>query len=143
MITRILAVAAVPAVVLSISASVAAAAVPGSYSGTSVNKEIYRYGDVDPRTEKGKVTFAVKSNVVKNFKLKSQQIMCGASPAEVAVAIPKMKLNASGRGKGTYTNSDVGAFEVKITVRDNGKASGTITPTGLCRGTATFTAKHQ
>ena len=140
MITRALVLAAFPVVLLVASAS---AAQSGSYSGTSVNKEIFLYGDVDPRTDKGKVTFAVKSNVVKNFKLKSQQIMCGASPAEVAVAIPNMKLNASGRGKGTYTNSDVGAFEVKITVRDNGKASGTITPTGLCRGTATFTAKHQ
>ena len=36
----------------------------------------------------------------------------------------------------------VGVFEVKITVRDNGKASGTITPTGLCSGKVTFSAKN-
>jgi hypothetical protein len=36
----------------------------------------------------------------------------------------------------------VGAFTVKIRVRDNGKASGSITPTGLCRGKVTFSAKR-
>jgi len=140
MITRILALAAVSAVVLSAAAW---AAETGSYSGTSVNKEVYRYGDVEPRTDKGKVTFAVKSRAVKSFKLKAQQIMCGATTAEVPVAVARIKLNSSGKGKGTYTNSSVGAFEVTIRVRDNGKASGTITPTGLCRGKVTFSAKHQ
>ena len=140
MITRMLALVAVPALVLTASAS---AADPGSYSGTSVNKEIYLYGDVEPRTDKGKVTFKVKSNAVKDFKLKTQQVMCGATTAEIPVAVPKIRLNSSGTGKGTYTNPNVGAFEVKITVRDNGKASGTITPTGLCRGKVTFSAKRQ
>jgi hypothetical protein len=140
MITRILALAAVSAVVLPASAG---AADTGSYSGTSVNKEIYLYGDIEPRTDKGKVTFAVKSRAVKNFKLKAQQVMCGATTAEVPVTVAKIKLNSSGRGMGTYTNSSVGAFEVKIRVRDNGKASGTITPTGLCRGKVTFSAEHR
>ena len=136
---RTLALAAVSAIVLPASAW---AAEPGSYSGASLNKEIYLYGDIVPRTDKGKVTFAVRSRAVKNFKLKAQQFMCGATAADVPVAVAKIKLNSSGKGKGTYTNSNVGAFEVKITVRDNGKASGTITPTGLCRGKVTFSAKH-
>ena len=84
MITRILALAAVSAVVLSASAG---AADTGSYSGTSVNKEIYLYGDIEPRTDEGKVTFAVKSRVVKNFKLKAQQVMCGATTAEISTSI--------------------------------------------------------
>jgi hypothetical protein len=137
MIIRTLALAAVPAFALAAAAS---AAEPGSYGGTSVNKEIYLYGDVEPRTDKGKVAFKVKSNVVKGFKLTKQQIMCGATTAEIPVAVSKIKLNASGQGKGTYTNPSVGAIEVKIRVRDNGKASGTITPKGLCSGKVTFTA---
>ena len=138
MITRTLALAAVSTLVLSASAS---AAEPGSYSGTSVNKEIYFYGDIDPRTDKGKATFKVKSNAVKKFKLSEQQFMCGATTAEIAVAVPKMELNGAGKGKGTYTEPSVGAFVVKIKVRDNGKATGTITPTGLCSGKVTFSAK--
>lgn len=140
MITRMLALAAVPAVVFTASAS---AAQPGSYSGTSVNKEIYLYGDVEPRTDKGKVTFKVKSNAVRSFKLTTQQIMCGATTAEVPIAVPRIKLDSAGKGKGTYANPDVGAFEVKIRVRDNGKASGTITPKGLCSGSVTFSAKRK
>ena len=139
MITRTLALVAVPATLLAASAS---AAEPGPYSGTSVNKEIFLYGDVDPRTDKGKVAFKVKSNTVKSFKLKAQQVMCGATTAEIPVAVSKIKLNATGRGKGTYDDPDAGAIEVKIRVRDNGKASGTITPKGLCRGKVTFTAKR-
>jgi hypothetical protein len=140
MITRTLALAAVSTLALSASASAAA---PGLYSGTSVNKEIYLYGDVEPRTDKGKVTFKVGSNAVTKFKLKGQQFMCGATTAEVPVAITKIVLNSAGKGKGKYTNPNVGAFEVRITVRDSGKASGTITPTGLCRGKVTFSAKRQ
>jgi hypothetical protein len=140
MITRTLALAAVSTLGLSASSS---AATPGSYSGTSINKEIYLYGDIEPRTDKGKVTFKVGSNTVTKLKLKLQQIMCGATTAEVPVSVPKIQLNSSGKGKGKYTNPNVGAFEVKITVRDNGKASGTITPTGLCRGKVTFSAKRQ
>jgi hypothetical protein len=68
--------------------------------------------------------------------------MCGAIPAEVPVAVAKIELNSAGKGKATYTNPDVGAFKIVIKVRDNGTASGTITPTGLCRGKVTFSAKH-
>ena len=140
MTTRTLALAAVSTLVLSASAS---AATPGSYSGTSVNKEIHLYGDIEPRTDKGKATFKVASNTVTKFKLKTQQIMCGATTVEVPVSIAEIELNSAGKGKGKYTNPNVGAFEVKITVRDNGKASGTITPSGLCRGKVTFSAKRQ
>ena len=131
------------ALTLALSASAFAAAKTGSYSGASSNKEIYLYGDIEPRTDKGKLTFSVKaspSRVVK-FKVTDQQFMSGSGPQVVPVTVSKMKLNSSGRGKGSYTNPNVGAFEVKITVRDNGNASGTITPTGLCRGKVTFSAK--
>jgi hypothetical protein len=138
MITRTLALAAVSSLVVSASAS---AAEPGSYSGTSVNKEIYLYGDIEPRTDKGKATFDVKSNAVKKFKLSKQMFMCGATTAEIAVTVAKMELNSAGKGKGTYSEPSVGAFDIRIKVRDNGKASGTITPTGLCSGKVTFTAK--
>ena len=140
MITRALALAAtVPTVLLVATAS---AAESGSYAGTSVNKEIYRYGDVDPQTDKGKVAFKVKSKTVKAFKLKGQLFMCGATSADVPVAVAKIKLNASGQGKGTFTDPAVGAFEVKLKVRDNGRASGTITPKGLCNGKVTFSARR-
>jgi len=140
MILRTLALAAVTALVLPASAS---AAKPGSYKGASVNKEIYFYGDIEPRTDKGKVTFKVKSKAVSKFKLKGQQFMCGATTAEIPVSLAKIDLNAAGKGTGTYTNPNVGKFKVKIRVRDNGKASGTITPTGLCSGKVTFSAKRQ
>ena len=139
MVTRTLALAALSTLALSASAS---AVESGSYSGVSVNKEIYVYGDIEPRTDKGKASFKVKANAVTKFKLKGQQIMCGTSPFEVPVAIPKVTLNSAGKGTGTYTDQNLGAFKVKITVKHNGKASGTITPTGLCRGKVTFSAKR-
>ena len=138
MVTRTLALAALTTLVLSSSAL---AAKPGPYSGSSVNKEIYVYGDLEPQTDKGKVTFKGKSNAVKKFKLKGQQFMCGASPIAVPVSLAKIALNSAGKGKAVYTDPNVGTFAVKIKVRDNGKASGTITPTGLCSGKVTFSAK--
>jgi len=138
MTTRTLALAAVSTLALSASAS---AAETGPYSGASVNKEIFLYGDIEPRTDKGKVTFTAKSNAVTKFKLKGQQIMCGAGPFDVPVAVAKINLNSAGKGTATYTNPNVGAFKIKIKMSDSGKASGTITPTGLCRGQVTFSAK--
>lgn len=140
MLARTLAFVAVSTLVLSASAS---AAEPGPYRGVSVNKEIFLYGDVEPRTDKGKVAFRVKTKAVTNFKLKAQQFMCGATTAEIPVSIPKIELSSSGKGKGTYTDPSAGAFEVRITVRDNGKASGTIKPRGLCMGKVTFSAKRR
>jgi hypothetical protein len=139
MLSRTLALAAVLTLVLSASAS---AAKTGPYSGVSTNKEIYYYGDLEPRSDKGKVTFKVKSNAVTKFKLKDQEIMCGATTAKVPVSVARIELDAAGKGKGTYTNPNVGAFKVKIKVGPSGKASGTITPTGLCRGKVTFSAKR-
>ena len=139
MTARTLALAAL--LMLAVPAS-ASAATPGSYGGTSVNKEIYLYGDIEPRTDKGTVAFKVKSNAVTKFKLKGQQFMCGPSPIDVSVSVAKIKLDSAGKGKGTYTNPNVGAFTVKIKVTGKGKASGTITPTGLCKGKVTFSAKR-
>jgi hypothetical protein len=138
MVTRTLALAALTTLVLTSSAL---AAKQGSYGGDSVNKEIYVYGDLEPRTDKGKVTFKVKSNAVKKLKLKGQQFMCGPQPIAVPVSLAKIALNSAGKGTATYTDANVGTFDVKIKVRNNGKASGTITPTGLCTGKVTFSAK--
>jgi hypothetical protein len=138
MIVRTLALAAASTLVLAASAS---AAQPGSYGGDSVNKEIFLYGDLEPRTDKGKITFKAKPKAVTAFKLKGQQFMCGATTADIPVSIPKLALNSAGKGTGTYTDPSVGAFKVAISVRGNGKASGTITPSGLCRGKVTFSAK--
>jgi hypothetical protein len=142
MLRRSLALAVVPALALPASA-LAAAAEPGSYRGASVNKEIYRYGDIDPRTDKGKVSFSVKKSSAIKLKLSGQEFMCGASPAEIPVSVAKIKLNSAGKGQGTYTNENVGSFEVAIKVGKTGRASGTITPEGLCRGVVKFTAKHR
>jgi hypothetical protein len=139
MTARIPALAAVLTLALPAAAS---AASTGPYSGTSVNKGIYRYGDLEPRTDKGTVTFKVGSGKVTKLRFKGQQIMCGASPFAVPVAVAKIKLNSAGRGTGTYTNANVGSFTVKIKVGGNGKASGTVIPTGLCRGKVSFSAKR-
>jgi hypothetical protein len=120
----------------------ASAATARPYGGTSVNKGIYVYGDVDPRTDKGTVTFKATSKAVTKFKLKGQYVMCGASPSAVPVSVAKINLDSQGRGKGTYTNPNVGGFTVKIKLTGKGKASGTITPTGLCSGKVTFSAKR-
>ena len=59
--------------------------------------------------------------------------MCGASPIEVPVSVAKIDAQLRRhRARAPTPNPNVGKFEVKIKVRDNGKASGTITPTGLC-----------
>ena len=138
MVTRTLALAAVSTLVLSASAW---AAKSGPYSGVSINKEIYVYGDLEPQTDKGTVTFNGKSKAVTKFKLKGQKFMCGASAFDVPVSVAKIQLDSAGKGKGTFTDPNVGPFTVKIKVRDNGKASGTITPSGLCGGKVTFSAK--
>jgi|SRR6185503_18849588 len=138
MVTRTLALATATTLVLTASAWAAKA---GSYSGVSINKEIYVYGDLEPRMDKGQVTFQGKSSVVTKFKLKGQQFMCGPSPIDVPVSVAKIKLDSAGKGKGTFTDPNVGPFTVKIKVGGNGKASGTITPTGLCADAVTFSAK--
>ena len=114
MVIRTLALAAVSTLVFSASAL---AAKSRPYSGVSTNKEIYVYGDPDPRKDEGKVTFQGGSNAVTKFKLKGQKFMCGASPAAIPVSVAKIKLDSSGKGKGTFTDPNVGPFTIKIKVR--------------------------
>jgi len=138
MVTRTLGLAVAATLVLSAPAW---AVKSGPYSGVSTNKEIYGYGVLEPKTDKGTVTFQGKANAVTKFKLKGQQFMCGPSPIDVSVSVAKIKLDSAGKGKGTFSDTNVGPFTVKIKVASNGKASGTITPTGLCMGAVTFSAK--
>jgi hypothetical protein len=128
---------------LALSASAVAAAPSGSYSGTSSNDGIWRYGSEEEVTDKGKATFSVKSNVVRKFKLSGQEFMCGPGAHVIPVSVAKIKLDSAGRGKGTYKNSDVGDFKVSIKVTSSGRASGTVKPTGLCAGVAKFKAERR
>ena len=101
-----------------------AAAPAGSYKGTSSGKYI-QIGSADEPTDKGKVSFTVKKNKVRDFKLRKQLIQCGP-PAEVPVDVAVIKLNSAGKGSATFEDPAIGALKVSITVKDSGKASGTI-----------------
>jgi hypothetical protein len=135
----LVALAAAPAVAL-------AAPRPGSYSGTSSGKYI-QVGQATEPTDKGKVTFTVRSNKVLNLRLRGQLIQCGP-PAEVPVAVKTITLSSSGKGSATYRDPNVGQLNVSITVRSDGRASGTIrrpaSATGLCNPDfpVRFTAKR-
>ncbi|MEK6230212.1 MAG: hypothetical protein AABM43_13405 [Actinomycetota bacterium] len=123
-----------------------AAAKPGSYSGTSSAKYIQVGSPTEP-TDKGKVTFGVGSNKVRNFRLRGQQMNCGGGPV-VPVTVKTIKLNSRGKGSATREQPDVGYLTVKITVTSAGKASGTIrkpsNKPGLCNPDypVRFTAKR-
>ena len=127
LLLALLVVAAVPSLAL-------AAAKPGSYSGTSSGKYI-QIGQATEPTDKGKVTFTVRSNRVLNFKLRGQKMQCGPAP-EVPVTVKTIKLNSSGKGSAVYQDPNVGALKVTITVTSTGKASGTVrrppAAVGLC-----------
>jgi hypothetical protein len=118
----------------SIPAIALAAAKPGSYSGTSSGKYI-QVGSATEPTDKGKVTFTVRSSKVLNFRLRGQRMNCGPAP-EVPVTVKTIKLNSSGKGSATYKDPNVGSLKVSITVTSTGKASGTIrrpaSAVGLC-----------
>jgi hypothetical protein len=136
--TALVASAAVPAVA-------DAAAPNGSYKGVSTGKVWDRatMGDV---VDKGAVSFSVRSNAVRSFKLTGQKFMCGGQPVEVKVSIAKIKLNSAGRGKATFDAEAVGEFKIAITVRGTGRATGTVIPTQLCDGEnypAKFSAKRR
>jgi hypothetical protein len=139
LIAALLSLLAVPAVAF-------AAAKPGSYSGVSSAKYV-QVGSADEPTDKGKVTFTVKSSKVLNFRMKGQQMNCGPGPV-VPVYVKTIKLNSSGKGSGTYKDPNVGTLKVSIAVTSTGKASGTVRrPTsavGLCNPDypAKFTAKR-
>jgi hypothetical protein len=127
--------------------SVATAAKPGTYSGSSSGKYI-QVGQVDEPTDRGKVSFTVRSGKVRNFKVRKQLFQCGP-PAEVPVTVKTIRLNSSGKGSAAYEDPNVGAFKVTITVKSSGKASGTVrrppSATGLCDPAypVRFTAKRR
>jgi hypothetical protein len=139
LVLALVALAAAPAVAL-------AAPRPGSYSGTSSGKYI-QVGQTTEPTDKGKVTFTVRSNKVLNLRLREQLIQCGP-PAEVPLTVKTITLNSSGKGTAIYRNPNVGQLNVSITVRSDGTASGTIrrpaSATGLCNPDypVRFTAKR-
>lgn len=126
-VLALVSLAAVPAVAL-------AAAKPGTYSGTSSGKYI-QVGSATEPTDKGKVTFTVRSSKVLNFRLRGQRMNCGPAP-EVPVTVKTIRLNSSGKGSATYKDPNVGTLKVTITVKSTGKASGTIrrpaSAVGLC-----------
>ena len=121
-----------------------AAAPGGSYKGVSTGK-VWDRAAMDDVVDKGTVTFSVRSNVVRSFRLTGQKFMCGGQPVEVKVAAAKIKLNSSGRGTATYSNDLLGSFKISITVKSTGRASGTITPKNLCSDDygVKFTAKKR
>lgn len=137
--SALLLLAAIPAVAF-------AAAKPGSYSGASSAKYI-QVGSATEPTDKGKVTFSVRSSKVLNFKMRGQQMNCGGGPV-VDVTVKSIKLNSKGKGSATYQHPAVGPLKVSITVTSTGKASGTVakprSAAGLCNSDypARFTAKR-
>jgi hypothetical protein len=136
----LLALAAIPAVAL-------AAAKPGTYSGKSSGKYI-QVGQADEPTDRGKVSFTVRSSKVVNFKVRGQLFQCGP-PNEIDVTVKKIKLNSKGKGSANYKDLSVGTLKVTITVTSSGKASGTVrnpsSATGLCDPDfpVRFTAKRR
>ena len=130
----------------SLPAVAVAAAKPGSYSGTSSAKYV-QVGSATEPTDKGKVTFSVRTSKVLNFRLKGQQMNCGPGPV-VPVFVKAIKLNSRGKGSALYKDPNVGTLKVSIKVTSTGKASGTIrrppSAVGLCNPDypVSFTAKR-
>lgn len=142
--TRIL--LALIALALAIPAVALAAAKPGSYSGTSSAKYV-QVGSATLPTDRGKVTFTVRSNKVLNFRLRGQRTQCGPG-AELPVTLKTIPLNASGKGALTFKDPTFGTLRITITVTSTGTSSGTIrrppSATGLCDpdSPVRFTAKR-
>ena len=138
LIASLLVLAAIPAVAFG-------AAKPGTYKGTSSGKYI-QVGQADEPTDRGKVSFTVKSSKVSNFKVRKQLFQCGP-PAELLLNVKTIKLNSKGKGSANYKDPSVGTLKVTITVTSAGKAKGTIrkppSATGLCNSDypVRFTAK--
>jgi hypothetical protein len=109
-----------------------AAAKAGSYRGVTSASVFSDPGQTAPRTEKGKVTFTVRSNKVVSFSVKGQHLSCGHGTQVIPIAVRTIKLSSAGKGKATYTDPAVGPFQIAITVSSTGKASGKIQPMGLC-----------
>jgi hypothetical protein len=127
LLASFLVLAAVPGVAF-------AAPKSGTYSGASSGKYI-QVGQAAEPTDKGKVSFTVKSRKVKNFKVKGQLFQCGP-PNEIPVTVKTIKLSSKGKGSATYKDPAVGTLKVTITVTSAGKASGTVRKSpsaiGLC-----------
>jgi hypothetical protein len=123
------------------------AAKPGTYSGTSSGKYI-QVGQAEEPTDRGKVSFTVKSSKVLNFKVKGQRFQCGP-PSEVPVTVKTIKLNSKGKGSASYKDPAVGTLKVTITVTSAGKVSGSVSKPpsamGLCNPDypVRFTAKRR
>jgi hypothetical protein len=129
-----------------VPATAHAAAKPGSYSGTTSGKYV-QVGQAEEPTDKGKVTFKVRSGKVLDFKVRGQLFQCGP-PAELLVTVKTIKLSASGKGKATFEDPNVGKLAVSITVSAKGKATGTVKAApaaGLCNPDypVRFTAKRR
>ena len=141
LLAALLALAAIPAVAV-------AAAKPGTYSGTSSGKYI-QVGQAEEPTDRGKVSFTVRSGKVRNFKVRGQLFNCGLPPAEVLMNVKTIRLNSRGKGSASYKDPNVGTLKVTITVTSAGKAKGTIrkppSATGLCNSDfpVRFTAKRR
>ena len=140
LLASILAFAAIPAVAF-------AAAKPGTYSGTSSGKYI-QVGQAEEPTDRGKVSFTVRSSKVRNIKVKGQLFQCGP-PAEILMTVKTIRLNSKGKGSASYKDPNIGTLKVTITVTSAGKAKGTIrkppSATGLCNSDypVRFTAKRR
>jgi long-subunit fatty acid transport protein len=140
LIASLLALAAIPAVAFG-------AAKPGTYAGTSSGKYI-QVGQAQEPTDRGKVSFTVRSGKVVNFKVRGQLFQCGP-PNVVPVTVKTIKLNSSGKGSANYRNPNIGTLKVTIKVTSTGKASGTVrkppSAVGLCDSgyPVRFTAKRR
>ena len=123
-----------------------AAAKPGSYSGTSSGKYI-QVGQATEPTDKGKVTFTVRSGKVLNFRVRGQLFQCGP-PSEIPITVKTIRLNSLGKGSATFKDPNVGTLKVSITVSSTGRASGAVrkpaSATGLCNSDfpVRFTARR-
>ena len=140
LLASLLALVAIPSVAF-------AAAKPGKYSGTTSGKYI-QVGQAEEPTDRGKVSFTVKSNKVLNFKVRGQLFQCGP-PNEIPVTIKTIRLNSKGKGSASYKNPNIGTLKVTISVTSAGKAKGTVrkppSATGLCNPDypVRFTAKRR
>ena len=140
LLASLLALVAIPAVAF-------AAAKPGTYKGTSSGKYI-QVGQAEEPTDRGKVSFTVRSGKVLNFKVRGQRFQCGP-PSEVPVTVKTIRLNSKGKGSANYKDPSVGTLNVTITVTSAGKAKGTVrkppSATGLCNPDypVRFTAKRR
>ncbi len=136
----LLALAALPAVAY-------AAAKPGTYSGTTSGKYI-QVGQAEEPTDRGTVSFTVRSSKVLNFKIRGQYFVCGPA-AEIPLTVKTIRLNSSGRGSADYMSPDVGPLKVTIAVTSAGKATGTVRKPagapGLCNSDypVRFSAKRR